>query len=120
MGPPSSSIMSYFTRSSSPSSSPVKFSTPVKPGLAEHSSSSPVPTPSKWTPEVDYTEVDIESLVPGPKCITFMGRIVNFFDQTTTSKMPKAAKGCLKMIVKDDTGALTVSLIFLSYRHGSC
>jgi len=42
-----------------------------------------------------------------------MGRIVNFYDQTTTSKMPKAAKGCLKMIMKDDTGALTVSLIFL-------
>lgn len=116
MGPPSSSIMSYFTRSSSPSSSPVKLSTPTKSGITQLSSSSPVLSPSKWKPEVHYTEVDIGSLLPGPSCITFMGRIVNFYDQTTTSKMPKAAKGCLKMIAKDDTGALTVKIRLFSGR----
>ncbi len=38
-----------------------------------------------------------------------MGRIVNFHNIATPSKMPKAAQGCLKLIVKDDTGAFTVS-----------
>lgn len=37
-----------------------------------------------------------------------MGRIVNFYDQPTPSKMPQAAKGCLKAVVKDDAGALAV------------
>ena len=37
-----------------------------------------------------------------------MGRIVNFYDQAMNSKMPQAAKGCLKIVVKDDTGAFGV------------
>jgi hypothetical protein len=64
---------------------------------------------TSWTPAQDYEECDIASLVPGPHCVTFLGRIANFFDQATPSKKPKAAKGCMKLVVKDDTAALTVS-----------
>lgn len=46
--------------------------------------------------------------MPGPGCVAFMGRVVNFYDQATLSKAPQAAKGCLKVVVKDDTGALMV------------
>ncbi len=39
-----------------------------------------------------------------------MGRIVNFYDSPKPSKRPKAAQGCLKIILADDTGAMTVRL----------
>lgn len=67
------------------------------------------PTLHKWQPRAEYNEVDISELVPGPGCVTVMGRVVNFYNQPTPSKTPMSAKGCLKMIVKDDTGAFTVS-----------
>lgn len=63
-----------------------------------------------WVPAQDYEEFEIASLIPGPKCVTIQGRVANFYDQNTPSKMPRAAKGCVKIIVKDDSGALTVSI----------
>lgn len=66
-----------------------------------------------WRPQAEYHDVDIRSLVPGPGCVALTARIVNFYDQVTPSKMPQAAKGCLKVIVKDDTGAMVVSLQLL-------
>ncbi|KAF2762669.1 hypothetical protein EJ05DRAFT_495538 [Pseudovirgaria hyperparasitica] len=68
------------------------------------------PVNTNWTPTRDYEETDIADLVPGPRCVTFMGRIVNVFDLVTPSKKPKAAKGCLKMVLRDDTGTVTVRL----------
>ena len=72
------------------------------------------PTLHKWQPRVHYEETSIGDLEPGPACVALMGRIVNFYDQATPSKMPHAAKGCIKIIVKDDSGALTVSAAFQS------
>ena len=66
------------------------------------------PPPQRWQPQAEYQDVDIISLTPGPGCVAIMGRIVNFYDMATPSKMPHAAKGCLKIIVKDDTGSLVV------------
>lgn len=66
------------------------------------------PALPKWQPRGIYEEADIETLVPGPGCVALIGRVVNFFDQETLSKAPQAAKGCLKLVIKDDTGALVV------------
>lgn len=71
------------------------------------------PSAENWIPAREYDETDIGSLIPGPQCVTFIGRVANFYDQSTPSKMPQAAKGCVKIIVKDDTGALTVGNEFL-------
>lgn len=68
------------------------------------------PANQTWSPPNEYEEIDIAALIPGPKCVTFVGRAANFYDQGTPSKKPRAAKGCVKIIVKDDTGALTVRL----------
>jgi hypothetical protein len=65
-----------------------------------------------WLPSQEYEETEIASLIPGPHCVTFQGRVVNFYDQPTPSKRPRAAKGCVKIVVKDDTGAITVSVAF--------
>lgn len=66
---------------------------------------------SSWTPKVEYEEVELGSLCTGSKFITFQGRVVNFFDWRTGAgdKRPLAAKGCYKIVVKDDAGAVTVS-----------
>ena len=61
-----------------------------------------------WQPRTIYEEIDIAALVPGPSCVAVMGRVVNFFHLETPSKAPHAAKGCLNLVVKDDTGALVV------------
>ncbi|KAF2112935.1 hypothetical protein BDV96DRAFT_497013 [Lophiotrema nucula] len=68
------------------------------------------PPSAQWTPIHDYDEVHIGALEPGPKYLTFMGRVVNFYDQVKPSKRPEAAQGCLKIMIGDDTGAVTVRL----------
>ncbi|KAL8794224.1 MAG: hypothetical protein Q9195_003178 [Heterodermia aff. obscurata] len=64
----------------------------------------------KWQPRGTYDEADIVSLTPGPRCLTLMGRIVNFYRWKGPSKKPPAAKGFLKLKVKDDTGVIEVKL----------
>ena len=63
----------------------------------------------KWQPRCEYPEIDISSLEPGPGCFELKGRVVNMQDEKQSStKMPHAAKGCLKLIVRDDTGVISV------------
>lgn len=69
------------------------------------------PLSRKWNPEREYEEVSISQLVPGPRAITFMGRIVylnTYFGHS--SKQPKAA-GFHSLIVKDDYAAITVCFL---------
>lgn len=65
----------------------------------------------KWQPRMTYDEVDIETLLPGPARVALTGRVVNFNDRQASSKKPRAAKGCLELTVKDDTGCIDVSTI---------
>lgn len=75
------------------------------------------PPSAQWAPMRDYEEADIGVLEPGPKLLTFMGRIVNLYDMVKPSKRPQAAKGCLKLMIGDDTGAMTVSNLPCTYTH---
>ncbi|KAJ4290447.1 hypothetical protein N0V90_010663 [Kalmusia sp. IMI 367209] len=99
---PASSIQSYF--SSSPSRS-----TPGD-GFTSEERERPSPTSIGWTPALEYEESDIGSLSPGPRHLTLMGRIVNFYTIAKPSKCPKAAQGYIKIMLADDTGAMTVRL----------
>ena len=63
---------------------------------------------SQWLPEHDYSEYDIGRLRPGPKHVTFVGRVVNIYHPAKPSKRQNAAQGCLKLMLGDDTGAITV------------
>ncbi|KAF2705896.1 hypothetical protein K504DRAFT_413870, partial [Pleomassaria siparia CBS 279.74] len=65
----------------------------------------------------DYEEIDIGALEPGPRFLTFMGRIVNLYDMPKPSKRELAAKGLLKLTVADDTGALTVRLWYANTEY---
>lgn len=61
-----------------------------------------------WHPSLDYEDCSIRDLSPGPRAVSFMGRIANIFDVANTPKTPRSAKGCVKLCIKDDTGAITV------------
>lgn len=114
MAPQVPSIQSFFQPEVPPlASHPRKQSAVCQADTGDGFTSSEVdatlhPTLQEWHPRSEYTETDIGSLVPGPGCVVLTGRVVNCFDQATPSKMPQAARGCLKIIVKDDTEAFAV------------
>ncbi|KAF2190203.1 hypothetical protein K469DRAFT_25482 [Zopfia rhizophila CBS 207.26] len=124
MAPQFPSIQSFFSSSPSKSSSsslpqpaPSSGTEPGDGFTAEEIEAVLHPPSHQWTPTQEYKETDIGAIEPGPKCITFMGRTVNFYDMVTPSKRPLAAKGCLKLIVADDTGALTVRLWYANIEY---
>ena len=61
-----------------------------------------------WVPPADYEECQIRELHPEPRAVTFMGRVANIFDIVNTPKTARSAKGCVKLCIKDETGAITV------------
>jgi hypothetical protein len=122
MAPHFPSIQSFFQTKSPPTSKDQPSSSAIIAGdgftAAEVDSVLHLSIDGSWIPTQDYEKRDIGVLDSGPKHVTFMGRIVNFYDQATPSKKPRAARGCIKLILADDTGALTVSLISIRwYRH---
>ena len=104
-----------------PNSSPTKVSPPTSgsaPGdgfTSDEIAEALRPKPAApWQPTTEYEESDICDLYPGPKAVTFMGRVCNIFDVANTPKTPRSAKGCVKLCVKDDTGAITLRLWYAS------
>jgi hypothetical protein len=66
------------------------------------------PLNRKWNPEREYEELNISQLVPGPRAVTFCGRIVNLKTvHGRNQKQPKAS-GWHFLIVKDDSAAISV------------
>ncbi|TVY91344.1 hypothetical protein LAWI1_G003655, partial [Lachnellula willkommii] len=68
------------------------------------------PLNRKWNPEREYEECTIDQLVPGPKAVTFVGRIVNFTTIIGHSQKQPKASGWHYMLVKDDSAAISVFL----------
>ncbi|KAF2681655.1 hypothetical protein K458DRAFT_77332 [Lentithecium fluviatile CBS 122367] len=99
---PPTSIQSFFSSSSPSKSSPGDGFTPDEMTLPASAST--------WTPTLDYEESSIGSLEPGPRNLTLMGRIVNFYEVPKPSKRPSAAQGYVKIMLADDTGSMTVRL----------
>ena len=68
------------------------------------------PTTREWNPEREYTEHTISSLTTGPSPVTFSGRVVNFTTIRGTSQKEKSAAGWHYLLLKDDTGVISVLL----------
>ena len=66
------------------------------------------PSPAHWQPEDDYEHVSIGELAPGSRKVFFLARVVNLYDRPTHSKVRESAKGCLKLLVKDDNALILV------------
>ncbi|KAL9606503.1 MAG: hypothetical protein Q9179_000330 [Wetmoreana sp. 5 TL-2023] len=65
------------------------------------------PTSHDWQPPNKYQDTQISDLTAGARCVTVTARVVNYYDPQTSSKKPY---GCLKVLVRDDTGTLLVLL----------
>lgn len=74
-------------------------------------------TADNLKPTLDYEEADLGSLEPGPRHLMLMGRIVNFYDSAKPSKSHRAAQGCLRIMLADDTGVLTVRLWYANIQY---
>ena len=72
------------------------------------------PPATSWSPIHGYEKIKIDALEPGPKFITFMGRIVNLYNISKSSKRERTAKGFFKLTVADDSGTVMV-FIFICY-----
>ncbi|RMZ35067.1 hypothetical protein D0859_00805 [Hortaea werneckii] len=105
-----------------PDSSPTKPTATLLPGQSvgdgftsqEKSDALKPDFAQSWVPPADYEECQIRELYPGPRAVTFMGRVANIFDIPNTPKTARSAKGCVKLCVKDETGAITVRVWFAS------
>ncbi|CAI6340958.1 unnamed protein product [Periconia digitata] len=100
--------MPSITVQSSPPGSPPPTPAPED-DLTPPEQHTPVQS-SEWMPTLHYQAVCIGSLQPGPQHITLKGRVVNAHDIPKPSKRPQTAQGYVKIIIADDTGAMTVRL----------
>lgn len=114
MAPSYPSIQSFYKREvSTPAKNEgvLQSSSPSKLGdgfTEEELTAALDPLKRKWNPEREYDECTIGELVPGPKAVSFVGRIVNLSTiHGSSQKQPKAA-GWHYLIVKDDTAAISV------------
>lgn len=60
--------------------------------------------------EFEYTDMEISDLIAGPRAVTFMGRVANMFDVANSPRTPRSAKGCVKLCIRDGSGAITIRL----------
>ncbi|KAF2126619.1 hypothetical protein P153DRAFT_407812 [Dothidotthia symphoricarpi CBS 119687] len=102
---PASSIQSFF--SSSPTKNSDGFTAEEVQSALQPSGPSQSTT---WIPTLDYEEISLGDLQPGPGNRTLTGRVVNFYEMAKPSKRHKAAQGYIKIMLADDTGVLTVRL----------
>ncbi len=78
-------------------------------------------SPSHWRPQHDYEEVSISNLAPGPRRVSFTARVVNlYYEHKVDSKMPDSSKGCLKILVKDDSALILVCRSWVFCMNHSC
>jgi hypothetical protein len=87
---------------------------PTKPGdgfTEEELSDAMDPLHRKWNPEREYEECSISHLVPGPRAVTFVGRVVNLKTILGKDKKQPKARGFQAVIVRDDEGAASVSCV---------
>ncbi|KAF9700717.1 hypothetical protein EKO04_001890 [Ascochyta lentis] len=110
--PATPSIQSYFT--SSPTKNSDGFTADEVQSILQPAGTSVLTT---WTPVLDYEEADLGSLEPGPRNLTLMGRVVNFYDVAKPSKRHTSAQGYIKIMLADDTGVLTVRLWYANTEY---
>ena len=110
------SIQSFFQKEV-PTVRPPKPAKPVEATAGDGFTSSEIESAlhaelHPWQPRCEYKDIDIGNLEPGPGCVAIQGRVVNLYEQPFASKMPHAAKGCLNLLVKDNTGVMRVRIYY--------
>lgn len=111
MTPTHPSIQSFYKREVHVQNTEAPEAISAKPGdgfTEEELADALDPLNRKWNPQREYEELYISQLVPGPRAVTFCGRIVNL--NTIHGRNPKQPKasGWHFLIVKDDSAAISV------------
>ncbi|RDL39137.1 Uncharacterized protein BP5553_03477 [Venustampulla echinocandica] len=75
------------------------------------------PLNRKWNPEREYEETTIDNLIPGPRAVTFVGRVVNFSTILGNSQKQPQATGWHYLVIKDDTAAISIKLYFARQQY---
>lgn len=91
---------------------------PTKPGdgfTEEELSDALDPLHRKWNPEREYEECGISQLAPGPRAVTFVGRVVNLKTILGTDRKQPKARGFHALILRDDEAAISVGSVQLPY-----
>ena len=114
----SNSIRNFFrpTQPSSSLANPPSCSSVGDGVTSEKLESALKPTPvGHWQPKVEYLECDIGDLYPGPRAVTFMGRVANIFDIGKPLITDRSAKGCVKLCVRNNQDAVTVRVSYVDH-----
>jgi len=114
----STSIQSFFPLRTSPSKiePPTFFSDPRYGFTSKELDNALHPIQKdEWAPSGVYDEYEIDALDFGLNRIKIVGRLVNMFDSSHTTRLPKGVGGFLHLVIKDDTGAVTVSIFLVVY-----
>ena len=111
MSPTHPSIQSFYKREVRMQNREAPEAVSPKPGdgfTEEELADALDPLNRKWNPEREFEELNISQLVPGPRAVTFCGRIVNLNTvHGRNQKQPKAS-GWHFLVVKDDSAAISV------------
>ncbi|KAE9375339.1 hypothetical protein N431DRAFT_542887 [Stipitochalara longipes BDJ] len=94
---------------------PIQTPSPTKPGdgfTEEELSDALDPLHKKWNPEREYEEFGISQLAPGPRAVTFVGRVVNVKTIVGVDKKQPKAKGFHALVLRDDEAAVSIKLYF--------
>lgn len=115
MAPSHPSIQSFYSKEVR-GEKEVKLASPAKPGdgfTEEELADTLDPLNRKWNPDIEYEENPIGRLIPGPRPVTFTGRIVYISSATGRSQTHSKAAGWHNLIVKDDSAAISVRFLHL-------
>lgn len=115
MAPPYPSIQSFYKREVPKPDEEAEGPAPenIGDGFTEEELAEALdPLTRRWNPEREYEELDIGQLSPGPKAVTFVGRVVNFNTVYGRSQKQPKASGWHYMVIKDDTASISASVSF--------
>jgi hypothetical protein len=109
------SIQSFYKREVQKNGETVPDSEPTKEGdgfTEEELADALDPLNRKWNPQREYYELNIDGLIPGPRAVTFVGRVVNV--NTIFGRCPKQPKatGWHYVLLRDDSAAISVCPLF--------
>ncbi|KAL8841516.1 MAG: hypothetical protein Q9170_000899 [Blastenia crenularia] len=68
------------------------------------------PTLHTWTSPHHFEATQVNKLVSESKPVCLVGRLVNFYEPPAPKSMPYSAKGCLKVLMRDETGVMMIKL----------
>ncbi|KAM3158725.1 hypothetical protein ABEW05_000756 [Botrytis cinerea] len=75
------------------------------------------PLAKKWNPSREYESMTVGELIPGPKAVTFIGRVVSFATIIGKSAKQARARGWHYVGVRGEGGVVSIKLYFANQSY---